>query len=101
MTPAILGAKEEKIMIKTIKASVTPESVTGYHQRFEYDTEEGVCTEYRIGCSPDSFEVRETEPMTEELWTRRCAGFRAQFLHHKRNFPDYSFHLEIDGETVV
>jgi hypothetical protein len=39
--------------------------------------------------------------MTEELWARRCAGFREQFMLHKRHFPDYSFHLEIDGETVV
>lgn len=88
-------------MIKTINASVMPESVTGYHQRFEYNTEEGICHEYRLGCSQDSVGVHETEPMTEELWARRCAGFREQFMLHKRHFPDYSFHLEIDGETVV
>lgn len=88
-------------MIKTINASVMPESVTGYHQRFEYDTEEGICHEYRLGCSRDSFGVHETEPMTDEKWTRLCAGFIEQFSKHKRNFPDYSFHLEIDGETVV
>lgn len=35
-------------MIKTINASVMPESVTGYHQRFEYDTKEGICHEYRL-----------------------------------------------------
>ena len=88
-------------MIKTINASVMPESVTGYHQRFEYDTKEGICHEYRVGCSWDSIGVHETEPMTEELWNRRCAGFREQFLRYRETRPDYSFHLEIDGETVV
>ena len=88
-------------MIKTINASVMPESVTGYHQRFEYDTDEGICHEYRLGCSGDSMGVHETEPMTEELWTRRCAGFREQFRLYRKTRPDYSVHLEIDGETVV
>ena len=88
-------------MIKTINASVMPESVTGYHQRFEYNTEEGICHVYRLGCSLDSVGVHETEPMTEELWSRLCAGFREQFRLYKKTRPDYSFHLEIDGETVV
>ena len=88
-------------MIKTINASVMPESVTGYHQRFEYDTEEGICHEYRLGCSQDSVGVHETEPMTEELWTRRCADFREQFLRYRETRPDYSFHLEIEGKEIV
>ena len=88
-------------MIKTIEASVMPESVTGYHQRFEYHTDEGICHEYRLGCSQDSAGVHETEPMTEELWARRCAGFREQFPLYRKTCPDYSFHLEIDGKEVV
>ena len=88
-------------MIKTINASVMPESVTGYHQRFEYDTDEGICHEYRLGCSDSSVGVHETEPMTEDLWARRCAGFREQFLLYRKTRPEYTFHLAIDGETVV
>lgn len=88
-------------MIKTINASVMPESVTGYHQRFEYDTDEGICHEYRLGCSSDSVGVHETESMTEELWARRCEGFIAKFEKMKKYRPEYTFHLEIDGETVV
>lgn len=88
-------------MIKTINASVMPESVTGYHQRFEYNTEEGICHEYRVGCSWDSVGVHETEPMNDEKWTRLCASFIEQFSKHKRNFPDYSFHLEIEGKEIV
>ena len=88
-------------MIKTINASVMPEDVTGYHQRFEYDTDEGICHEYRLGCSDSSVGVHETEPMTEDLWARRCAGFREQFLLYRRTRPEYTFHLAIDGETVV
>lgn len=88
-------------MIKTINASVMPESVTGYHQRFEYDTDEGICHEYRLGCSLDSVGVHETEPMNDEKWTRLCASFIEQFSKHKRNRPDYSFHLEIEGEEIV
>lgn len=88
-------------MIKTINASVMPESVTGYHQRFEYDPDEGICHEYRLGCSDSSVGVHETEPMTEDLWARRCAGFREQFLLYRKTRPEYTFHLAIDGETVV
>ena len=88
-------------MIKTINASVMPESVTGYHQRFEYDTDAGICHEYRLGCSGDSVGEHETEPMTEELWARRCAGFREQFLRYGETRPDYSFHLEIEGKEIV
>lgn len=88
-------------MIKTINASVMPEDVTGYHQRFEYDTDEGICHEYRLGCSDSSVGVHETEPMTEDLWARRCAGFREQFLLYRKTRPEYTFHLAIDGETVV
>ena len=88
-------------MIKTINASVMPEDVTGYHQRFEYDTEEGICHEYRLGCSDSSVGVHETEPMTDEGWQRRCEGFIAQFEKMKKYRPGYTFHLEIDGETVV
>ena len=88
-------------MIKTISASVMPESVTGYHQRFEFDTEEGICHEYRVGCSCDSVGTHITEPMTDEKWTRLCAAFTEQFSKHKRNFPDYSFHLEIEGKEIV
>ena len=88
-------------MIKTINASVMPEDVTGYHQRFEYDTDEGICHEYRLGCSDSSVGVHETEPMTEDFWARRCAGFREQFLLYRKTRPEYTFHLAIDGETVV
>lgn len=88
-------------MIKTINTSVMPESVTGYHQRIEYDTNEGICREHRVGCSRDSVGVHETEPMTDEKWARLCAGFREQFLRYQTTRPDYTFHLEIDGETVV
>lgn len=88
-------------MIRTINASVMPESVIGYHQRFEYDTDEGICHEHRVGCSRDSVGVHEAEPMNEEKWTRLCAGFKEKFLRYRETRPDYSFHLEIDGETVV
>lgn len=88
-------------MIKTINASVMPESVTGYHQRFEYDTDEGICHEYRLGCSQDSVGVHETEPMTDEGWKKCCEGFLAKFTKMKTYRPEYIFHLEIDGETVV
>ena len=88
-------------MIKTINASVMPEDVTGYHQRFEYDTDEGICHEYRLGCSDSSVGVHETEPMTDEGWQRRCEGFIAKFEKMKKYRTEYTFHLEIDGETVV
>ena len=82
-------------MIKTINASVMPESVTGYHQRIEYDTETGICTRlYSIG-------IHETEPMTDEGWKKFCEGFIAKFAKMKKYRPEYTFHLEIDGETVV
>ena len=88
-------------MIRIINASVMPEDVTGYHQRLEYDTEAGVCHEYRLGCSTDSMGVHETEPMNDADWAVRCERFRRFFTDLHASHPDATLHLDIEGEIVL
>lgn len=97
-------------MIKTLTAVVRPDLSRGYHQTFddactgyerrlEYDTAEGICTEYLS--RGDAPPVCSTESMTDDVWDRRCDAYCHQFAMQKRCFPEADISLTIDTKEII